>query len=244
MDTGELLLKAVLEYPDEDTPRLAYADWLQEQASAVTCHICGGKGGWDSIYHGRGHPPHWCRCSTCEGTGLEPDGVGYRVRGIRWMLSSPKNSWVCLCNFGKRPCNPCEWLGESVADIPRRTDGETHYVVNRGFVSEVRCVAADWIAMGSAIVTRHPVERVVLSDQTPDATFGGFGWYSGWVESLSHPPTPACVHPRLFARLIQGPGVIRSGASLWYPDEASAYDALSKACLAWARAASPVASPV
>lgn len=31
MDTGEALLKAILAAPEEDAPRLVYADWLQEQ---------------------------------------------------------------------------------------------------------------------------------------------------------------------------------------------------------------------
>src|SRR5687768_10552006 len=31
VDDGELLLRAVLNKPEEDTPRLMYADWLQEQ---------------------------------------------------------------------------------------------------------------------------------------------------------------------------------------------------------------------
>ncbi len=30
MGDGEALLKAILEAPDEDVPRLVYADWLQE----------------------------------------------------------------------------------------------------------------------------------------------------------------------------------------------------------------------
>ncbi len=34
MSDGEALLKAILEQPDDDTPRLVYADWLQENGLA------------------------------------------------------------------------------------------------------------------------------------------------------------------------------------------------------------------
>ena len=30
MDDGDALYRAILAHPGEDTPRLAYADWLQE----------------------------------------------------------------------------------------------------------------------------------------------------------------------------------------------------------------------
>lgn len=223
MTDGDAIRAAVLTHPGEDTPRLLYADWLQEQASAVTCHICGGKGGWDSQYHGRGYAPHWCRCATCEGTGLEPDAVGSRAKGMRWMLSSPKNSWVCLCNYSTRPCNVCVSMGDEVADIPRRTDGETHYVVNRGFVSEVRCTGESWVAHGPRLVTRHPLERVVLLGAEPLQL--GHGPHIGeWFFTLRDVPPE--LHDLLQSR--------RGPFSNHFATRHAAMILLSEACLSWA----------
>lgn len=173
MDTGELLLAAIREHPAEDTPRLEYADWLQEHgpAGVVICHICGGRGGWDSMYHGRASPGYWCRCATCEGSGREPDAVGCRVRGIKWMMENPQNCWVCLCNDGPPgSCNVCKWMGDEAASIPRRTDGNTHYVVHRGFVNEVRLSLALFLEHAREMFGRHPITRVVL----PGFVRGGF----------------------------------------------------------------------
>jgi uncharacterized protein (TIGR02996 family) len=38
------LLRAIMEFPEEDTPRLEYADWLEEQPTdRVACRRCGGN---------------------------------------------------------------------------------------------------------------------------------------------------------------------------------------------------------
>jgi uncharacterized protein (TIGR02996 family) len=38
------LLKTVLSSPEDDTPRLVYADWLDEHAGTAPCPGCGGTG--------------------------------------------------------------------------------------------------------------------------------------------------------------------------------------------------------
>lgn len=45
MSTGNELLNAIHAFPEEDTPRLVYAEWLDEQdAIYIDCPGCGGKG--------------------------------------------------------------------------------------------------------------------------------------------------------------------------------------------------------
>lgn len=146
MTTKEAIRAAILREPDTDLHRLALADWIDEnEAGHLTCHICGGKGGWMSQYHKAGVEPYWCGCATCDSTGLEPDDAGFRAKGIRWMVANPQNSWVCLCKGSSEvPCRCCKTMGDEIKDIPRRRDGETHYVIRRGMVEEVRLSFAQW----------------------------------------------------------------------------------------------------
>jgi uncharacterized protein (TIGR02996 family) len=62
----ELLLRAILDNPDEDTPRLMYADWLEEQHRPAVCHKCGGDGR-HRMLGGTVVVP--TRCTACDGTG-------------------------------------------------------------------------------------------------------------------------------------------------------------------------------
>ena len=84
MNTGELLLRAVLCDPGDDTARLAYADWLEEQSETLTatCPGCGGSLEADAFMHvgpiGKptqiipiGKQP----CRTCEDEYGDPSGL-------------------------------------------------------------------------------------------------------------------------------------------------------------------------
>lgn len=81
------LLRTVCEYPDDDTPRLVYADWLEEQAGTVPCKRCDSSSGviWASDPHdGEKYPvlKEW-ECPRCRGTGRVPDGQAERAEFIR-----------------------------------------------------------------------------------------------------------------------------------------------------------------
>jgi uncharacterized protein (TIGR02996 family) len=54
------LLKSIVIHPREDTPRLVYADCLEERAGERTCPKCGGNGR--------------AVCPLCKGVGCVPDG--------------------------------------------------------------------------------------------------------------------------------------------------------------------------
>lgn len=99
-------VKHVCENPADDTPRLAYADWLDENAGTVPCGKCtpnfqtaSGNGlGW-LLAGGSGHgdPYFHIGCETCggdglvheleatgrEGSGTVPDGRAERAELIR-----------------------------------------------------------------------------------------------------------------------------------------------------------------
>jgi uncharacterized protein (TIGR02996 family) len=64
------LLAAICAEPAEDTPRLAYADWLDERGDArVTCGLCKGQR-HVTYFKGPGATnPNWKDCPVCGGTG-------------------------------------------------------------------------------------------------------------------------------------------------------------------------------
>ena len=177
------LLRAVVTDPDEDTPRLVYADWLDEHQE-IPCPHCGGgrPGTWVYGLDRRGG------CFTCgrrgaEGSGLINDGsrraraefvrVQVELAGINPDIHTPTD------RPGGVGCATCERYAEL-----RRREGELlaahgaawdaalhdeidwphhHYQMNlerrRGFVEAVTCTAEDWLTH-HATLCWHPDQRV------------------------------------------------------------------------------------
>ncbi len=108
---------------------------------------------------------------------LDEEGEGERAGHIRWAVRNSHYSAVCLCNpnlkaipqpLRERPlCPYCVMMGDEISAIPRRTDGDTHYVMNRGFVCELRVLSADLFAYAAELFARHPIERVTVLDAVP-----------------------------------------------------------------------------
>jgi uncharacterized protein (TIGR02996 family) len=101
MSEREQMERAVAADPDDDTPRLAYADWLDERAAPVKCGVCGGSGYKPPeppevreriLPGGRVEryaelPPFDFRrppaCPTCGGAGSVPDALAARAEFVR-----------------------------------------------------------------------------------------------------------------------------------------------------------------
>lgn len=81
--TETALLAAIAAHPDEDTPRLVYADYLEEQpTTSVPCPKCRAKGwvGTTQTVHfaatefdSEGTPMRRVACRACDGAGNIPD---------------------------------------------------------------------------------------------------------------------------------------------------------------------------
>lgn len=126
-------------------------------------------------------------------------------KNVRWMLRHPKDSAVCLCAFSPGTvcacCDECPGAGE----IPKRADKETSYVINRGFVSEIRlpmAVFTEELAM--AMFSWHPITDVVLTDIEPEET-----WPDRWtwgVVGQGDTDDPATLSTFVALAVIDGPG--------------------------------------
>lgn len=119
---------------------------------------------------------------------------------------------------------------------PGREPGGDVWVWSRGFVNYVYCPCTDWLAHGPDLVRQQPIQQVRLSDKKPHIIRGEdgdvfIGWWTGenYVEDYA---LPVC----LFGWLSFELPLISSALNVApYPTEAAAFNALSVACLAWAR---------
>jgi uncharacterized protein (TIGR02996 family) len=146
-DEERLLLWAVVRDPEDDTVRLAYADWLDEhtrparaefirlQIEQSKCPSCGGRA-WYWLCDGAKDIKHQCdRCRP--------------AFDAQWAL------WV---KYG------CAWLTYPRASILGAWDalhpnhGDARISWKRGFVSAVHCRPNQWLAHHDAVLWRPRVE--------------------------------------------------------------------------------------
>lgn len=87
MNDEPALLAAIRANPEDDTVRLVYADWLDENAPLVMCKACDGYGGYKgySIEHQRriNRP----ECPRCRSVGYIPHEMSDRAEFIRVQCS-------------------------------------------------------------------------------------------------------------------------------------------------------------
>ena len=83
----DALLAAVIDCPEDDTPRLVLADWLDDHGGTVPCPACaldkppGIPGGL--AYVRMGPDSRWASCTRCSGSGVVSDGMRERAEFIR-----------------------------------------------------------------------------------------------------------------------------------------------------------------
>lgn len=166
-DDGTALLAAIREHPEEDTPRLMYADWLEEHGEReraefirVQCELAA-RGKWFNQKCHREEGRHYIvneggkieavACQDCWASlrDRERELWDENARLWRWRL--------------KEGCYPENRLWAMFANRAPADAAEPHLVYSRGFVESVTCTAADWLKHGDAIREQHPVTRVTLT---------------------------------------------------------------------------------
>jgi uncharacterized protein (TIGR02996 family) len=184
MRDGDGLLKAILADPDDDTPRLVYADWLDEngepaRAEFVRVQVELAKYPDQAFLDNFDAHPETCTCGGCLGLRLRRR-EGELLRDFNRTLLEPRPpgmfSWQHNGRFG--------W-GVKESGYPGR---DFPITFSRGFITTLICTAADWHAHGDAILARHPVREVTLTT-TPRlvATRGGlYAKLSGRWKELAY----------------------------------------------------------
>ncbi len=194
-------LQAIIANPAEDVHRLVYADWLDENGDPARAEVIRVQVELEPLrQHGHGTERlHGGDCPACSRIAR----LEYRERKL---LSDHIGKWRIVVEV-------CPEVGSFVV-CPA-------VVFRRGFVAEVSCTMADWLAHGQQIVSENPIEKVTITDKKPrhwQTTNKGRRDHWSWT-------------------------VNRPQNGLVFRSEADAIDALSHDCLLWAKAGIACPSP-
>lgn len=158
------LLRDICERPFDDTPRLIYADWLED--------------------HGSPERAEWIRL-IWEYTQGKPQPARPHAEGRYRDLS---NRLQELFNAEHHTARDLQdgFLADGHGYL---TWDDMHSVVlshlnsarwgffGKGFVSAVACTCADWLAHGREIVLAQPVTEVKLTDKEPEKQGNDVWWW-------------------------------------------------------------------
>lgn len=145
MTDRECLLRAVLASPDDDAPRLAFADEIQESEPE--------RAEWirDQIEYARTAPGP-AELADFFVLSVEAfDGKAYLIESI----AKPLPKWI------REVISPVSWAGS--------------WTFRRGFIECLSIPAADWLVCGDSILAAHPVTEVRLATLPEvEVSFGPF----------------------------------------------------------------------
>lgn len=213
------LLADILANPEDDTPRLIYADWLEdggEPAKAEFIRVQVEMATFLATLDNKHmFNRRWQQLSRCQ-QALEAEighDLGKEV-ATALNLPFPEDSLFTACEGDKRDVISWKW--------------------RRGFVESVKLPLTYWLNRGPALVRLQPLTRVEISDRRPFPVANSWRWFSSnaFTEaSVAAHTLPAALHaclqqvvPKLFGSVYTA-----------YPAQQVAVDTLSAACLAWAR---------
>lgn len=255
MSDGDALLRTILNNPDDDTARLVYADWLQENGNEDRAEFirlqCEYQTWRPSALCVHNSKPHY-RFKPSKRCGLSTDNPAHNCPCRSELLRvRERDLWADQVR-GAHDAGGLLWgLSVERVTVPSksapRTYAEETYVVERGFVAHVFVPLAAFMQHAPALFRAHPIERVTLTDRTAlgdDELGGGRGLYRSWncdntrmqvmwPNFLYYLPAP------IFDRLKGGELVQDSqgteGFRRYPVYQAPAYSDLSQACVAYGR---------
>ncbi len=148
--TEDALLKAILANPDDDAPRLIYADWLDENGQEERAELIR------------------VQIALAVADGCPVDDSDYCKKFNRWHAMQLRERELLQ---GPRPDlyeNEVCWFHQGDGTDTWRILFRPQW--RRGFVHAIICTAEDWIAHAAAILAAQPVREVTL---TTAPTWGG-----------------------------------------------------------------------
>lgn len=160
-----------------------------------------------------------------------------RAGCIRYGVTKPGDSGVCICKYVSQrsaPCAMCLVHSCPALERVRRSNGESHYVAHRGFVVELRVCHDTFMANVEALFSRHPILDVNIIDRKAqwDSRIGLYGLIRD--DGIRFQRDEARVHPEIYDRLGCGGIATSEGDNeQWtnYSDVATARLAVSRAAV-------------
>lgn len=211
------LLDHILEEPEDDFPRLVYADWLQdngqpERGAFIHAHIAWERSGPKTALNTRkkrqSRTRMWQNLQDLYMTCPPPPGFTHvHDYGHPYRLSA-LHSASCGWNF--------------------------FLEMGRGFVQRVSCRLLDWMKFGK-VLTWHPIEKIEATDVNPEPGPDGLFWWYTIQIGASLGGSGNRLPGEVFDRLPRNDSRESLGFFRGYKTREAAERALSDACLAWAR---------
>ena len=194
MTDHQALLAAVLAAPDDDAPRLVYADWLDENGEPERAEF---------IRLGCEISRIWEQKTERLANLLSESGTLLLKHGETWSLKE----LVRPC--GLKVGGQRRWLtSHGIIDRTSvRHEGSYVYPPDRlfswdwarGFIHSITCTASDWLKHADAITAEHPVREVRLTTWPVMAV---------WYEEEENQDDPAVAQKAMLRQLAQQwPGI-------------------------------------
>jgi uncharacterized protein (TIGR02996 family) len=234
MSDGDALLRGILECPEDDTARLVFADWLDENGQAERAEFVR------------------VQVELARALALEPVGnhpmwlAGHRVAYhherafLAEMLGGTCRCVLCLQTRQVELFN-CLYSDDLPGSFVPNLDGRLgrdspHAHYRRGFVESVTCTAAAFLAHAGAIFSRHPVTAVRLSDRIPHVYQGVFNWFTEERDGFKMQGA-GYIPGVIYEEMIAGGYYLfdHEAATSTLTTEEEAYAELSRACVAYGR---------
>lgn len=233
MTDGDRLLRTILDDPDEDAPRLVYADWCDENGEpelAEFIRVQVELAGLERVLEEK---------SAADLTRFPLENrLSALRRRERGLLAGHGFAWLAVA-FGGRSCEvvvpgtPKEqgevrlgWKGDNLPPF------EVEFC--RGFVGAITLPTQAFLDHAAALFAAQPVTRVTLEDRQLLVDRGSYCWERSEEVDAWPWRVPAAIveHWPPGAKLL---GLVPDRAC--YATEADALAALSAACVAFGRAA-------
>jgi uncharacterized protein (TIGR02996 family) len=203
-------LQDIIEHPEEDAPRLIYADWLEDNGDPDRARFI-------RVSIRRGH-------DNAQGE-FQRVNERHSAPGKEWQAWGLPAGWRVTCYRRLH-----ELRGDLLRWRPALAPGTALLV--RGFVAEVTLPCDQWMRQGPALVRAAPLERVTLADRRPlrfrDGRFRWLHVAEGAVFDEAYWLPDALAYAMNAAERREG-----------WDSEAVALESLSRACLKWARSLDP-----
>ncbi len=238
LTTSDVLHADIIANPDDDTPRLVLADWLEENGEETRATFIRVQ-----IQLARIDPRPWHE--ECDDASACPC---YRLHHQERELwdANQETDWM------ESYVGVFEW-GSGHDYIPQDKHAKLNAngrIWRRGFVDTVRMGQVEWLKIGAKVVRRHPIRDVRLTDKYP--AFHDSDKYAWWNNTDAWSGGLALINPALFAIMLEqlehsgGSAHQANGAvatAVVYQTKQAAFDALSAACLTYARDPKRTAQP-
>lgn len=175
MSTRDELLRTIIEFPDDDTPRLVFADWLDE--------------------HGDPERAEFIRVQ-CELARLQRDAKVIQPSEATVFLPPAerrakelyvREMGLLLEKTGSMKFRWDEWKLKDCGDwqnLLHESQYKTGIKFVRGFVEAIACTWADWLANHEQILKQTPLKNVNLTTVGPIASEGRILEIEGMMDDL------------------------------------------------------------